>query len=49
MIINLMIDSNDEFIIDSDGGLMITDSVMLIFMILITSTLSIIMRRIDDK
>ena len=49
MIINLMIDSNDEFIIDSDGGLMITDSVMLIFMILITSTLSIIMRRIDDE
>ena len=45
----MMIDSNDEFIIDSDGGLMITDSVMLIFMILITSTLSIIMRRIDDK
>lgn len=44
-----MIDSNDEFIIDSDGGLMITDSVMLIFMILITSTLSIIMRRIDDE
>ena len=49
MIINLMIESNDEFIIDSDGGLMITDSVMLIFMILITSTLSIIMRRIDDE
>lgn len=44
-----MIDSNDEFIIDSDGGLMITDSVMLIFMILITSTLSIIMRRIDNE
>ena len=42
MIINLMIDSND-------GGLMITDSVMLMFMILITSTLSIIMRRIDDE